>query len=133
MLVIITILFHRMMDEHKCVIFYQITLEIGVINIELKYAEASQNNFTLIRRRKGEMFAKMAEICRILLVGVIALVITRGLAQHDPHFVGNRTTIVHLFEWRWNDIAKECERFLGPEGYGGVQVIFTLNFGGKSD
>ncbi|XP_011141982.2 alpha-amylase A [Harpegnathos saltator] len=30
--------------------------------------------------------------------------------------------MVHLFEWKWQDIAKECEQFLGPKGYGGVQV-----------
>jgi alpha-amylase len=29
---------------------------------------------------------------------------------------------VHLFEWRWTDIAEECERFLGPKGYSAVQV-----------
>ena len=29
---------------------------------------------------------------------------------------------VHLFEWRWADIAKECETFLGPKGYAGVQI-----------
>lgn len=40
----------------------------------------------------------------------------------DPHFVPGHDTIVHLFEWKWNDIAEECERFLGPMGYGGVQV-----------
>ena len=67
----------------------------------------------------------MGKSCTILFLGVIALV-TRVLAQHNPHFVGNRTTIVHLFEWRWNDIADECERFLGPAGYGGVQVIFRF-------
>lgn len=33
-----------------------------------------------------------------------------------------RTTIVHLFEWKWDDIAEECELFLGPYGYGAVQV-----------
>lgn len=43
-------------------------------------------------------------------------------AQFDSNFVGNRTTIVHLFEWKWEDIASECERFLGPAGFGGVQV-----------
>ncbi|MDC0711060.1 carbohydrate-binding module family 20 domain-containing protein [Stigmatella sp. ncwal1] len=31
-------------------------------------------------------------------------------------------TYVHLFEWRWPDIAKECETFLGPKGYTAVQV-----------
>jgi len=29
---------------------------------------------------------------------------------------------VHLFEWRWADIARECEVFLGPRGYKGIQI-----------
>lgn len=29
---------------------------------------------------------------------------------------------VHLFEWKWPDIARECETFLGPAGYHAVQV-----------
>ena len=29
---------------------------------------------------------------------------------------------VHLFEWKWSDVAQECEDFLGPMGYQGVQV-----------
>ncbi len=33
-----------------------------------------------------------------------------------------RTTFVHLFEWTWNDIAEECEDFLGPRGFSAVQV-----------
>lgn len=31
-------------------------------------------------------------------------------------------TFVHLFEWRWADIARECEVFLGPKGFKGVQI-----------
>lgn len=38
----------------------------------------------------------------------------------------NRNTIVHLFEWKWKDIANECEQFLQHKGYGGVQV-YTKN------
>lgn len=30
--------------------------------------------------------------------------------------------IVHLFEWKWSDVAHECEQFLGPTGYEAVQV-----------
>jgi alpha-amylase len=30
--------------------------------------------------------------------------------------------IVHLFEWTWPDIAQECERVLGPQGYQAVQI-----------
>ncbi|HEX6746930.1 MAG TPA: alpha-amylase family protein [Longimicrobium sp.] len=29
---------------------------------------------------------------------------------------------VHLFEWRWTDIATECETVLGPAGFAAVQV-----------
>lgn len=37
-------------------------------------------------------------------------------AQFDPNFIGNRQGIVHLFEWKFADIADECETFLGPKG-----------------
>uniref|UniRef100_A0A2M3ZY60 Alpha-amylase n=1 Tax=Anopheles triannulatus TaxID=58253 RepID=A0A2M3ZY60_9DIPT len=40
----------------------------------------------------------------------------------NPHFFPGRNVIVHLFEWKFADIAEECERVLGPAGYGGVQV-----------
>lgn len=33
-----------------------------------------------------------------------------------------RTAFVHLFEWQWNDIASECENYLGPKGFAAVQV-----------
>jgi len=29
---------------------------------------------------------------------------------------------VHLFEWKWTDIATECEKVLGPAGFRAVQV-----------
>lgn len=31
-------------------------------------------------------------------------------------------TSVQMFRWKWNDIAKECTHWLGPQGYGAVQV-----------
>lgn len=31
-------------------------------------------------------------------------------------------TAVHLFDWRWDDIADECETVLGPSGFEAVQV-----------
>ncbi|XP_029173183.1 alpha-amylase A-like [Nylanderia fulva] len=54
----------------------------------------------------------------LTFVSVLAI----GLAQKDPHYMDGRTTMVHLFEWKFDDIAKECEDFLGPKGFGGVQV-----------
>uniref|UniRef100_A0A336M993 alpha-amylase n=1 Tax=Culicoides sonorensis TaxID=179676 RepID=A0A336M993_CULSO len=53
---------------------------------------------------------------------IFALLVAAVSAQWDPHFSNGRTSMVHLFEWKWDDIAAECERFLGPKGYGGVQV-----------
>ncbi|PPK96150.1 alpha-amylase [Kineococcus xinjiangensis] len=34
----------------------------------------------------------------------------------------NRSVLVHLFEWKWTDVALECERFLGPKGFAAVQI-----------
>jgi alpha-amylase len=45
---------------------------------------------------------------------------TRPDAPAAP--TGPRTVFVHLFEWRWDDIALECEQFLGPKGFAAVQV-----------
>ena len=30
--------------------------------------------------------------------------------------------MVHLFQWKFNDIANECENVLGPKGFGSVQI-----------
>lgn len=54
----------------------------------------------------------------ILVLALLTLVTT---AQKSPPG-GDTRPIVHLFEWRWSDVAAECERFLAPYGYGGVQV-----------
>lgn len=40
----------------------------------------------------------------------------------NPHWHAGRSGIAHLFEWRWQDIANECETFLAPNGYAGVQT-----------
>ena len=53
---------------------------------------------------------------------ILATLLGLSFAQFDPHMKYGRTCIVHLFEWRWADIAAECERYLAPNGYGGVQV-----------
>lgn len=40
----------------------------------------------------------------------------------DPHFSVGHSGIVHLFEWKWLDIANECEKFLSPKGFGAIQI-----------
>nr|XP_054753871.1 alpha-amylase-like [Lytechinus pictus] len=60
----------------------------------------------------------------MLLRGVLLLVVVVNTHAgfSVPNFVGRRSTIVHLFEWKWPAIAQECEKFLGPRGFAGVQV-----------
>ncbi|KAG5669628.1 hypothetical protein PVAND_017513 [Polypedilum vanderplanki] len=47
-------------------------------------------------------------------------------AQWDTHWWSGRSGIVHLFEWKWNDIANECETFLAPNGFAGVQTSVPI-------
>lgn len=53
-----------------------------------------------------------------ILLNLILLV----SSQKDPHWVKGRSTIVHLFEWPFKNVAEECERFLSAKGYAAVQV-----------
>eukprot|EP00095_Tigriopus_kingsejongensis_P003521 maker-scaffold522_size146686-snap-gene-0.16 protein:Tk03521 transcript:maker-scaffold522_size146686-snap-gene-0.16-mRNA-1 annotation:"alpha-amylase a precursor" len=34
----------------------------------------------------------------------------------------DKQSLVHLFEWSWDSVARECEEVLGPKGFCGVQV-----------
>ena len=35
-----------------------------------------------------------------------------------------RDVLIHLFEWKHSEVARECEEFLADAGYCGVQVCF---------
>ncbi|KAF9526236.1 glycoside hydrolase [Crepidotus variabilis] len=35
---------------------------------------------------------------------------------------GSKTVIIQMFEWTWDSVATECTNFIGPAGYGFVQV-----------
>lgn len=59
-------------------------------------------------------------VCALTILSAIA-------AQKDTHYAPGHDGMVHLFEWKWNDIAAECERFLGPYGFGGVQVRLEID------
>lgn len=61
---------------------------------------------------------KSTSLCLLLILKCAFFV----NGQHDPHHWPNRTGIVHLFEWKFVDVADECERFLAPNGYAAVQV-----------
>jgi len=55
-------------------------------------------------------------ICLLFAIGVNAD------NYDDPHTWLNRTVMVHLFEWKYSDIANECETFLAKYNYGAVQI-----------
>jgi alpha-amylase len=58
---------------------------------------------------------------RILLLSAALLTaVPIPAAQAAPP--GERDVIVHLFQWNWGSVARECRDFLGPRGFGGVQV-----------
>ncbi|XP_078052959.1 alpha-amylase [Augochlora pura] len=55
------------------------------------------------------------------LLGLFSVAVVQ--ADHNiPNYAPGHDGMVHLFEWKWKDIATECETFLGPMGFGGVQV-----------
>ena len=53
-----------------------------------------------------------------LLTSLLGLTQAQWLTNYAPGHAG----MIHLFEWHWSQIAAECEAFLGPRKWGGVQV-----------
>jgi alpha-amylase len=63
---------------------------------------------------------------RIGFPALLALLMISAVTALSPALpaqsVPDSAPFVHLFEWKWNDIAQECETFLAPHGYGAVQI-----------
>jgi alpha-amylase len=57
-----------------------------------------------------------------VILAVFTVLVAFSNAFKDPNVVPGRSVMVHLFEWKWSDIAAECERFLGPRGFAGIQI-----------
>jgi alpha-amylase len=51
------------------------------------------------------------------LAATLLVAASAASAQTTP-----RTAFVHLLEWKWTDVARECESHLGPKGFAAVQV-----------
>jgi alpha-amylase len=45
-----------------------------------------------------------------------------GDPADGPTHAADRDVIVHLFQWPWESVARECTEVLGPAGFGAVQV-----------
>ncbi|WP_093801158.1 carbohydrate-binding module family 20 domain-containing protein [Streptomyces sp. Wb2n-11] len=61
-----------------------------------------------------------AALALALAAGAGVLVAPMGAAQAAPP--GTKDVTAVLFEWKFDSVAKECTRTLGPAGYGFVQV-----------
>jgi alpha-amylase len=77
------------------------------------------------------MWRKTMKSCKLLTRAMIALTFMVAILTMLPSAEAATTvnpklnppyTSVQLFRWSWNDIATECTQFLGPNGYGGVQI-----------
>ncbi|KAI1705404.1 alpha amylase, catalytic domain-containing protein [Ditylenchus destructor] len=68
------------------------------------------------------------DICAYSFILLYFLSIVSGVSASnvydydDPHLLAGRFLMVHLFEWKWEDIARECEQYLHKYGYGAVQI-----------
>ena len=51
-----------------------------------------------------------------------ALALGTMLATLSSAMPAQAGVMVHLFQWKYNDIARECETVLGPKGYDAVQI-----------
>lgn len=58
----------------------------------------------------------------LLAAGVLLGSAMASPAQAQSAAFNKPDTSVQMFRWKWNDIAKECTNWLGPQGYGAVQV-----------
>ena len=56
------------------------------------------------------------------LVVLIFVIFTLCEAKYTNPNCDGKQVIVHLFEWSWDAIGRECEEVLGPMGYCGVQI-----------
>lgn len=63
------------------------------------------------------MFQNIANrLCEAAIVGAVLALPAAAAAQEA------RTAFVQLFEWKWTDVARECEAWLGPKGFAAVQI-----------
>ena len=73
-------------------------------------------------QRLNRAMAQLTMLVLVVLLG--SLTFFGSTTKPTQAQVANtpRTVFVHLFEWKWTDIAKECENWLGPKGFAAVQV-----------
>lgn len=64
--------------------------------------------------------AVMMGLGRVLVA--LAGILLSNVQHTEAAPSGNKTVIIQMFEWNWDSVAAECTNFIGPAGYGFVQV-----------
>merc|ERR1711881_832662 len=65
---------------------------------------------------------RMKKLATYIAIVFLCVHLSLSTAKYtEPHCDGKQV-IVHLFEWPWDAVARECEEVLGPKGFCGVQV-----------
>ena len=64
----------------------------------------------------------MLSLWRMVASVVTLPTLTPGEYLGNYHCRPGSDVFVHLFEWKWTDIARECETFLSQNGFCAVQV-----------
>jgi len=59
---------------------------------------------------------------KLLAAAILAAVSALAATPASAASFNPADTSVQMFRWRWTDIARECTNWLGPQGYGAVQV-----------
>jgi len=64
----------------------------------------------------------------LILLSTVHVVLCSSFGSSNYHDLfarspsGSKTVIIQMFEWNWDSVAAECTNFIGPAGYGFVQV-----------
>jgi alpha-amylase len=69
--------------------------------------------------RTRQLVHRLPRAARLSSIACIAMAFSTPVAAAD---FNPADTSVQMFRWKWNDIAKECTNWLGPQGYGAVQI-----------
>ncbi len=77
-----------------------------------------------MRRRLASSLALAAGLVAVLLPCAGPGPASAAAPADSPRAAvpGARNVIANLFEWNWPSVSNECRTFLGPRGYGYVQV-----------
>ena len=61
----------------------------------------------------------------LLLSFALSTLLPAPASAQQEYWRAPDAAFVHLFEWPWRDIGRECEEFLGPAGFGAAYLRWS--------